>query len=66
MEAIFSGNLENFMYKHLKSNNINYVDGMVKNTENGVRYFNENGIHATKLYHDLIAKRIYEAIKGRT
>ena len=66
MEAIFSGNLENFMYKHLKSNNINYMDGMVKNTENGVRYFNENGIHATKLYHDLIAKRIYEAIKGRT
>ncbi|MFZ4546972.1 MAG: hypothetical protein ACOYN4_06045 [Bacteroidales bacterium] len=63
MEAIFSERLEKYMYKHLKNNRLNFVDGMVNHTENGVKYFNENGIHATKLYHDLIAKRLYNAIE---
>jgi citrate lyase beta subunit len=63
METILSEKLEKFVNKHLSGKNINYVDGMVKHTQNGVRYFNENGIHATKLYHDLIAKRLYAAIE---
>jgi len=63
METIFSDRMEKYMYKHLKNNNLSYIDGMVNHSENGVRYFNENGIHATKLYHDLIAKKLFNAIE---
>jgi citrate lyase beta subunit len=61
-EAILSKKLEKFMSKSLKNADANYIFGLVKHQDKGKKYFQENGIHATELYHTLIANRIYEAI----
>ena len=51
------------MSKKLSAQNIKYVYGFDEHIEKGKMYFNKNGIHATELYHELIAERLYEEIK---
>ncbi len=62
-ETFLSGILEKYMSKKLSNQKINYVYGFDEHTKNGKKYFNNNGIHATELYHELIAERLYEVIK---
>jgi citrate lyase beta subunit len=62
IEAVFSKKLERFMSKVLKKMNVIYVFGLEKHQENNKKYFNNNGVHATKLYHDLIASRLFKEI----
>ncbi len=61
-EAILSKKLEKFMSESLKNADANYIFGLGKQQDKGKKYFQENGIHATELYHTLIANRVYDAI----
>ncbi|MBU0490076.1 MAG: hypothetical protein KKD31_19230 [Bacteroidetes bacterium] len=61
-ETILSRKLEKLISTSLKNMTFKYVSGLKKHTENGQRFFASNGIHATKLYHDLIASRLFELI----
>lgn len=64
MEKIFSKKLERFISGSLRGLDIKYVFGQEKHRVNGKKYFKDNGIHATELYHDLIAGRLFQEIEA--
>jgi citrate lyase beta subunit len=59
VEKILSKKLNSYISEKIKITNTEYVDGLVPHSHNGLRYFNENGIHATENYHELIANRLF-------
>ena len=63
MEKIISGNLENYFSEQLTGMKEFYISGLYKNEKDDVKYFNENGTHATEKYHELIAERLYGKIQ---
>ena len=53
---------EKYISKELKKLNIDYINGFVEHKVGDVRYFSEDGKHATEEYHKLIADELYEKI----
>ena len=64
VETLFSTKLESFMSEAMKQRNVQYVFGMEKHQDRHIQYFNANGIHAAKPYHDLIARRLHEELEA--
>jgi hypothetical protein len=52
------------MSEAMQQRNVNYVFGMEKHQDRNIQYFDANGIHAAKPYHDLIAQRLHEELEA--
>lgn len=61
-EYFISVKIEKFFLEKLKKQNVSYINGFVNHNEGDVRYFSEDGKHATEEYHKFIADALYEKI----
>lgn len=61
-EYFISVKLEKYFTKELQKLNVDYINGFVDHKVGDLRYFNEDGKHATEEYHKLIADALYEKI----
>ena len=56
-------NLDNNLKIRLKGQNISFIEGFNKNSENISQFFQEDGIHASEKYHELISEKLFLEIR---